>query len=259
MSGRCRRIILATAFSLLTAIALSCGGGSSSAPAPTAPTPTVSSISVSGIPGTIQPGQTSQLTATANFTNNTTQTCTSNATWASSNTAVATVSSAGLMTAVAQGSADIRATYSGMTGTGKVTVSAPPVFTLYGVVSEVDSTTTKVAGASLQVVDGPNANKGTTTDGNGYYSIPGLLGSSFTLRATHSNYELTDNPVGLSGDKRLDFSMKRSSAPPPPPPPPKTCCKYCTTGKPCGDSCIAKDEICHITGGCACGAAFDSR
>lgn len=30
------------------------------------------------------------------------------------------------------------------------------------------------------------------------------------------------------------------------------CCRICTKGKACGDSCIAKDAVCHIVGGCAC-------
>lgn len=30
------------------------------------------------------------------------------------------------------------------------------------------------------------------------------------------------------------------------------CCKVCTKGKACGDSCIARDKICHKGAGCAC-------
>ena len=30
------------------------------------------------------------------------------------------------------------------------------------------------------------------------------------------------------------------------------CCKVCTTGKPCGDACIADTDTCHKTAGCAC-------
>jgi len=33
---------------------------------------------------------------------------------------------------------------------------------------------------------------------------------------------------------------------------PPTCCKVCTTGKPCGDTCIAKSDTCHVGPGCAC-------
>ena len=31
-----------------------------------------------------------------------------------------------------------------------------------------------------------------------------------------------------------------------------TCCKMCRAGKPCGDSCIAKDAKCTKPKGCAC-------
>jgi hypothetical protein len=30
------------------------------------------------------------------------------------------------------------------------------------------------------------------------------------------------------------------------------CCKVCTKGKPCGDTCIAKNKVCHVGPGCAC-------
>jgi hypothetical protein len=30
------------------------------------------------------------------------------------------------------------------------------------------------------------------------------------------------------------------------------CCRRCTTGKPCGDSCISRSYTCHVGGGCAC-------
>lgn len=30
------------------------------------------------------------------------------------------------------------------------------------------------------------------------------------------------------------------------------CCKVCRAGKACGDSCIAREKICHKGKGCAC-------
>jgi hypothetical protein len=46
--------------------------------------------------------------------------------------------------------------------------------------------------------------------------------------------------------------------PPPPanqlliPMPVQGCCKHCTVGKACGDTCIARDNTCHVGPGCAC-------
>jgi hypothetical protein len=32
----------------------------------------------------------------------------------------------------------------------------------------------------------------------------------------------------------------------------QSCCKICTVGKACGNTCIARDKICHVGPGCAC-------
>jgi hypothetical protein len=40
-----------------------------------------------------------------------------------------------------------------------------------------------------------------------------------------------------------EFSLERAAA---------KCCKVCTKGKPCGDTCIAQDKTCHVGPGCAC-------
>lgn len=45
-------------------------------------------------------------------------------------------------------------------------------------------------------------------------------------------------------------------APPPAtePPPARTCCRVCTTGKACGNTCIARNRNCNVGPGCACNA-----
>ena len=35
----------------------------------------------------------------------------------------------------------------------------------------------------------------------------------------------------------------------------QTCCKRCSTGKPCGDSCIARNKTCRVGAGCACSSS----
>lgn len=32
----------------------------------------------------------------------------------------------------------------------------------------------------------------------------------------------------------------------------QSCCKICSQGKACGDTCIARNEICRVGSGCAC-------
>ena len=38
----------------------------------------------------------------------------------------------------------------------------------------------------------------------------------------------------------------------PPQPVGRTCCKICTKGIPCGNTCIAANKVCHVGPGCAC-------
>ena len=89
--------------------------------------PTVTSIVLTPASPTIASGTAIQLSATATYSDGSTQTIAA-ATWSSSNTSVATVgdsaSSKGLATSIAAGSATISATYNGASGTTAVTVTA---------------------------------------------------------------------------------------------------------------------------------------
>jgi uncharacterized protein YjdB len=85
------------------------------------PTPTVTSLTVSGNTN-ISVGQNSQLTATAHFSDGSSQNVTSAATWSSATPSVATVLG-GLVHGVAQGAAPITASYGGQNATVTVNVS----------------------------------------------------------------------------------------------------------------------------------------
>jgi hypothetical protein len=67
-------------------------------------------------------GQNVQLTATANFSNGTTQVVSAQVAWESSDPAIVTVSASGLCTAVTFGQAEIRARYQGLVATVQVQV-----------------------------------------------------------------------------------------------------------------------------------------
>lgn len=95
------------------------------------------------------------------------------------------------------------------TTTSVATTTAQATFTIAGVVS--DRSGRAVGGARVFVVDGPNANKSSNTDGNGYYSIPGIIPGSFTLRTTLNGVFLNDVGVTVSRDTRLDFSVTTTS------------------------------------------------
>lgn len=91
------------------------GGGS---------TATVTSLAVTGT-SSIAANGTTQLTATANYSDGSQRNVTATATWTSANAAVASVSSSGLVTARGTGTAQIVAVFEGQSAQRGVTVQAP--------------------------------------------------------------------------------------------------------------------------------------
>ena len=82
------------------------------------------SIAVTPANTSLPAGETEQFTATGTFSDNSTENLTAQVTWASSDTTWATISSAGLATAVSPGPVTISATFDGITGTTGLTATA---------------------------------------------------------------------------------------------------------------------------------------
>ena len=123
--GTVGRTLRGAACATVAAIALgSCGGGKGGSSAPTTPTsttPTVTAVTVTAPASTAKPGDSAQFTATAVMSNSSTQTVTTQSTWQSSNPTLATVSAfSGVVTALAPGEMDIRATYQTVSGSAHV-------------------------------------------------------------------------------------------------------------------------------------------
>ena len=89
------------------------------------PAPVVTTVTVSPTSVSVQVGATSNLAATVKDQNGNAM-AGQTVTWSSNNTSFATVSSSGVVTGVAAGSATITATSSGKSGTSAVTVTAAP-------------------------------------------------------------------------------------------------------------------------------------
>jgi hypothetical protein len=192
-----------------------CGGGGSTGPTPTPATVTGVSVSGGGSPVV---GDTVQFTATATFSDGTTQTVTGQVTWESSNTAIVTITSGGLATFLAQGDAEIKATYrssSGttMSGASRVTVAskAPSRYKLTGTVS--DSTSgNMLSGVNARILDGPDANRTAVTDATGRFSMPDVTAGSFLVQFTRSDYETRSIPVAMSGDTAVSVQITSQQA-----------------------------------------------
>ncbi len=89
--------------------------------------PALVSIAVTPATASVVAGYTQQFTATGTYSNGTTQNLTSTATWTSSATSIAKISSGGLATSVAQGSATITAKSGTISGSATLTVTAAAV------------------------------------------------------------------------------------------------------------------------------------
>jgi uncharacterized protein YjdB len=87
------------------------------------------SIAVTPANPSVSTGQTQQFTATGTFSDKSTENLTSQVTWASATTSVATISAAGLATAVGQGTSSITATLNGISGSTVLTVTGTPTLT----------------------------------------------------------------------------------------------------------------------------------
>ena len=99
-----------------------CNSDSRSLSTPIGPTSSVASVLVGGWLSPLARGESVQLSATAIAVTGSSRSVTTEAAWQSSNATVAVVSQTGLVTALAGGTAEIRATFADRTGTLSVSV-----------------------------------------------------------------------------------------------------------------------------------------
>ena len=106
------------------------------------------------------------------------------------------------------------ATATGMTANGTAAVPPlgplpPSTYTLTGRISDPGSV--GIPNARLEVLNGDNAGKATTTDGSGTYTLTELLGGTFRLRASADGYNTGEQNVTVPDVPRADFTLQRIS------------------------------------------------
>jgi hypothetical protein len=179
------------------------------APTPVAPTPpatpTVTSVSISGSTSFSALGQTSQLSAIANYSNATTENVTGVAVWQTSNPVVAAVSGSGLLTARGLGAAQVTASHQGQTATADVTVSGPPTPACTVSLSEYAVTFDRPGGArSVNVQASPSSCSWQATSNASWLRITsGSTGTgngvlSYQVDA-HTGSGLREGTIGIAG------------------------------------------------------------
>lgn len=83
---------------------------------------------------------------------------------------------------------------------------SPQTFTLSGRVTNSQSGA-GVSGATVTVVDGPNAGRSAVADGDGAYRVTGLQSSGFTARARAQFFTEHAQGVTLTADRVADFAL----------------------------------------------------
>ena len=103
---------------------------------------------------------------------------------------------------------------------GRGAAPAPALATITGTAAEQGAGA--LGGATIEIRDGPDAKKTTTTDAMGAFTLPGLQPGSVTVRASKSGYSDTDQRISLvaGGVVALTFTVSRVATPAPTPPPP---------------------------------------
>lgn len=100
-------------------------------------------------------------------------------------------------------------------GRGPATSPSPPprpttTFSLSGKVSS--ETSSSVVGATVSIVDGPNAGTTVTTDISGGYSFTALPQSGFTVTASAANYIAQSQGLTLTSNRTLNFFLRPQPA-----------------------------------------------
>src|SRR5262245_36091295 len=85
--------------------------------------------------------------------------------------------------------------------------SPPTTFSLTGKIRD-SYTLAAISGATVSIVDGPNAGKSTTTDTSGTYSLTGLQQSGFTVNLSAANYISQSLGVMLTSNQTLNSSLR---------------------------------------------------
>lgn len=82
----------------------------------------------------------------------------------------------------------------------------PTTFTLTGTVTSTQGGA-PVNGATMRVDAGPNANRTTTTDAAGRYTLANLSQSGFTLNVSATNFLSQGVGVDLTGNRTVDVAL----------------------------------------------------
>src|SRR4051812_44449105 len=190
-----KRVSLEVTAALAITTLAACGSSQSTVN-PTAPSlPAMPGATVSTLIVTNQPpsGNTMQMVATARMSDGSSQNVTSAASWESSNPSIATISSSGMLSVLANGQVDARAMYQGVLGSVTLTLTRAPDpaarYTLSGIAREVSPAPRILGDVRITITEGPDAGITATSDAGGQFRFASVAGSRLSLEASRAGYQ----------------------------------------------------------------------
>ena len=223
------RSLFCAAGILLTTLLVACGSGNDLSREPILGLPAASLVSVSVTPATaaVLVNGTQQYTATANYSDGTSQDVTTKSAWASASPAIASVAPAtGLAKGLTAGSAVISATFEAKSGAGTLVVSTPPPPTLVSIAVAPATATVTVGATQQYTATGTYSNNSTALITNGVTwssSSPAfgtVAASGMATGVAPGSTTITATSGALSGNAVLNVTAPVVPLPPGPPVPP---------------------------------------
>jgi hypothetical protein len=173
-----------------------------------APTGTATAFKIVGaVNSRIVVGDTAQFTAMATMSNGTTANVTNEAAWSASDASIFAVASGGKVTALKEGSADVRASFQSLSDKDYTTAQPLLMFTAYGTVTAAPPDFGGLAGVRVDVTPSPSPHLFTTTNAAGDYSFPPLKGGAYTITVSRDGFHAQTRTITATRDIRNDFPL----------------------------------------------------
>lgn len=181
-------------------------------PGPASAGPQLASLTLEG-PSSIAPGTTARYTVTARDTDGRTADVTSEALWASSASEVVSITSPGVVAALARGDARVNVHYRHLGSQKDVVVLPDGTYRLIGQVTEADTASVPISGVHVEAASGTGETLSTMTGDDGRYGLYGVAGL-VDIRFSKDGYRVgeTELIVETHTARNVELALERPRA-----------------------------------------------